>query len=73
MTPLEPREILLWIAIIAVIALAAMTGMLINRFFIHRAHRRALAELRRRILEESSLVSDSTIFVTTDADDRLKI
>ena len=61
MTPLEPREILLWIAIIAIIALAATTGMLINRFFIHRAHRRALDDLRRRILEEASFSPESTM------------
>ncbi len=60
MSPLEPREILLWIAIVAIIALAATTGMLINRFFIHRAHRRALDELRRRILEEAAYVPESS-------------
>lgn len=35
----------------ALVFLAARTGMLINSFFIHRAHRKALAELRRRTLE----------------------
>lgn len=70
MSPLEPREILLWIAIIAIIALAATTGMLINRFFIHRAHRRALAELRRRILEEASFAPGSSMMYRTIESDR---
>ncbi|MBD5332801.1 MAG: hypothetical protein HDR97_03480 [Bacteroides sp.] len=70
MTPIEPRELLTWIAIIAIIALAATTGMLINRFLIHRAHRRALAELRRRILEEPSPLSDSPYLINTDNSER---
>lgn len=48
MFPLAMHDILMWIAIISLVILVAMTGMYINRFFIHRAHRRALAELHRR-------------------------
>lgn len=51
MFPLEMHDILMWIAIISLVILVAMTGMYINRFFIHRAHRRALAELHRRATE----------------------
>lgn len=66
MTPIEPREFLTWIAIIAIIALAATTGMLINRFLIHRAHRRALNELRRRILEEAAPFADTAFFISRE-------
>lgn len=48
MFPPAMHDILMWIAIISLVILVAMTGMYINRFFIHRAHRRALAELHRR-------------------------
>lgn len=51
MFSLESYDILMWIAIISLVILVAMTGMYINRFFIHRAHRRALAELHRRSIE----------------------
>lgn len=51
MFPLAMHDILMWIAIISLVILVAMTGMYINRFFIHRAHRRALAELHRRATE----------------------
>lgn len=61
MTPLDTREILFWIAVIAVFGLATLTGMLVNRFLMYRAHRRALAELRRRILEEASSYTEQTL------------
>ena len=51
MFPLAMHDILMWIAIISLVILVAMTGMYINRFLIHRAHRRALAELHRRATE----------------------
>ena len=38
-------------AIASLVVLVSTTGMYINRFFIHRAHRRALAELHRRASE----------------------
>lgn len=44
----DPHDILMWIAIIGLVLLMARTGMYINRFFIYRAHRRAIAELHRR-------------------------
>lgn len=49
---LDSHEAIMWLAIASMIALASVTGMYINRFFIHRAHRRALADLKRRILRE---------------------
>lgn len=51
MQPLDIQSILMWITIISLVFLVAMTGLSINRFFIHRAHRRALAELHRRAFE----------------------
>ena len=45
------HDILMWIAIASLVVLVSTTGMYINRFFIHRAHRRALAELHRRTSE----------------------
>lgn len=53
MDTLNTHDTLIWIAIIALIALASVTGMYLNRFFIHRAHRKALAELKRRILDDT--------------------
>lgn len=50
MNPLEMQEILFWSTIIAIVALTVITGRMINRFLTYRAHRRALAELRRRAL-----------------------
>lgn len=48
---IDIQYLLMWGAVMALVFLAARTGMLINSFFIHRAHRKALAELRRRTLE----------------------
>jgi len=60
MFPLAMHDILMWIAIISLVILVAMTGMYINRFFIHRAHRRALAELHRRATEAERTHSSMT-------------
>lgn len=51
MFSLDMHDILMWIAIASLVVLVSTTGMYINRFFIHRAHRRALAELHRRASE----------------------
>lgn len=40
------HEILMWLVIIALVVLVAMSGMCLNRMYIHRAHRKALAELQ---------------------------
>ena len=53
MNPLDTHEILMWLAIIAIIVLVSITGMCINRVYIHRAHRKALAELRRRVIDSA--------------------
>lgn len=55
MTPLDTRDLLMWIAIICLVILVAMTGMYLNRFFIHRAHRRALDELHRKAAQNIDL------------------
>ncbi len=44
------HEILFWSSIIALVILTVVTGRMVNRFLTYRAHRRALAELRRRAL-----------------------
>lgn len=54
MQPLDLQSILMWITIISLVFLVAMTGLSINRFFIHRAHRRALAELHRRAFDRNN-------------------
>ncbi|MDE6065376.1 MAG: hypothetical protein K2G27_00965 [Duncaniella sp.] len=51
---LDLHAILMWITIISLVVLVALTGMSINRFFIHRAHRRALAELHRRAFDSGN-------------------
>lgn len=47
------HEILMWLVIIALVVFVAMSGMCLNRIYIHRAHRKAIAELRRRLIEDS--------------------
>lgn len=47
------HDILMWLVIIALVVLVAMSGMCLNRMYIHRAHRKAIAELHRRLMEES--------------------
>ena len=51
MFPAELHSLFMWIAIISLVILATLTGMYINRFFIYRAHRQALTELRKRIVD----------------------
>lgn len=46
MEPLDERSLVMWIFIVAIVGVVALTGMFLNRFFIRRAHRRALAELK---------------------------
>lgn len=50
MAPLDERTLLLWLGIVSLVILVTVTGMLINRFFTYRAHRRALDALRQRRL-----------------------
>lgn len=47
---LDLHELLMWGAVASLVILTTVTGMWVNRFFTHRAHRQALAELRRRAL-----------------------
>lgn len=57
MFSIDIHAILMWIAIISLVILVSMTGMYLNRFFIYRAHRRALAELHRRATEADEVHS----------------
>ena len=50
MNILDYNDLMMWGVIIALVVLATMTGMWLNRFFTHRA----IAELRRRALMTES-------------------
>lgn len=55
MAPIDERTFFLWIGIVALVALVSVTGMIINRYFTYRAHRRALDELRRQRMATQSM------------------
>lgn len=61
------HDIMTWGVIIALVILTTMTGVWLNRFFTYRAHRRALAELRRRAMAQASSRSDSQAVVTAQS------
>ncbi len=46
MEPLDDRSLMIWILIVVIVSIISLTGMFLNRFFIRRAHRKALAELK---------------------------
>lgn len=46
MAPIDERSIILWIGIVALVLLVSVAGMILNRIFTYRAHRRALDEWR---------------------------
>ncbi|MDE6859777.1 MAG: hypothetical protein K2J65_05135 [Duncaniella sp.] len=46
MEPLDERSLVIWILIVIVVAIVALAGMFLNRYFIRRAHRKALADLK---------------------------
>ncbi len=46
MAPIDERTLLLWLGIVILVAAVSVTGMLVNRYLTHRAHRRALEELK---------------------------
>lgn len=50
MNPIDFEDFMMLGAITALVVLVTYTGVCINRFFVHRAHRRALAELQSRAL-----------------------
>ncbi|WP_300634730.1 hypothetical protein [uncultured Duncaniella sp.] len=54
MAPLDERTLLLWLGIVLLVILVTVTGMLLNRFFTYRAHRRALDALKQRRMPEAS-------------------
>ncbi|MCI8998770.1 MAG: hypothetical protein HFJ95_07235 [Muribaculaceae bacterium] len=39
---LDERTLIIWLIIVAIVAIVSLTGMFLNRFFIYRAHRKAL-------------------------------
>lgn len=43
---LDERTLVIWLVIVAIVAVVSLTGMFLNRFFIYRAHRKALEELK---------------------------
>lgn len=46
MAPIDNRSLILWMGIMLLVVLVSATGMLLNRYLTHRAHRRALDEWR---------------------------
>ncbi|MCM1163058.1 MAG: hypothetical protein NC339_02235 [Muribaculaceae bacterium] len=67
MNILDTHDFLMWGAVIALVLLATLTGMWLNRFFTYRAHRRALAELRRRALMAERSSRDEAVASTAAA------
>ncbi|MDE5728249.1 MAG: hypothetical protein K2H83_00745 [Duncaniella sp.] len=47
------HELLMWAAVVVLIVTASYTGMRINRYLTYKSHREAIAELRRRVSEDS--------------------
>lgn len=45
---LDERTLIIWLVIVALVAIVSLTGMFLNRFFIYRAHRKALEELAQQ-------------------------
>ena len=56
---ISQNEFFMWLAIAAMVLLVSVTGMYINRFVTHRAHRQALMELRRSAVEGAKVTSDA--------------
>lgn len=46
MAPIDERTLLLWLGIVVLVVIVSVIGMLLNRLFTYRAHRRALEEVR---------------------------
>lgn len=46
MAPIDNRSLILWMGIMLLVVIVSATGMLLNRYLTHRAHRRALEEWR---------------------------
>lgn len=58
----------MWGVVIALVLLATLTGMWLNKFFTYRAHRRALAELHRRAMMSEKSINAEPVAVTTEAE-----
>lgn len=63
MNPIDFKEIMMWGAVMALVVLVTYTGACINRFFVHRAHRRALAELQSHALRMHRKADNSDLSV----------
>lgn len=50
MAPIDNRSLILWMGIMLLVVLVSATGMLLNRYLTHRAHRRALEEWHLKAL-----------------------
>lgn len=61
MNILDYSDLLMWIAIIALVILTTRTALWINRMLTYRAHRKALDELRR-----SAMLTESRLEVQPD-------
>ncbi|MCM1521793.1 MAG: hypothetical protein NC039_03970 [Muribaculaceae bacterium] len=70
MNILDSHDLLMWGVVIALVILASLTGMWLNRFFTHRAHRRALAELRRRAVMAEKGAGREAVATTVAAEVR---
>lgn len=45
MNPIDEHTFLLWIGLAIIVSAVSATGMIINRYLTHRAHRRAIEQL----------------------------
>lgn len=54
MEPIDERTLLFWIGIISMVFIVSLAGMLINRYFIYRAHRKAIEELHPQRVSASN-------------------
>lgn len=54
MAPIDERTLLLWLGIVLLVIIVSVAGMLLNRLFTYRAHRRALEELRAQRVSQNA-------------------
>lgn len=68
MNILAYTDLLMWLAIVALVVLTVRTAMMVNKFFIHRANRRALAELRKAAMMSEQAHAMRTRAVADESD-----
>lgn len=59
---LDERTLLIWLIIVAIVGAVSLTGMFLNRFFIYRAHRKAIEEMKYGRRRDKKL-NDCTVAV----------